>query len=402
MNASKLVAEIKSHKIDIPAWPYFASDEVEAAKLVLESGKVNYWTGQNGRNFELEFADYCGTDHAVAVANGTLALELALRALDIGAGDEVIVPSRTFIATASAVMMVGATPVCADVELDSQNISARTIRAVLSSKTRAIIPVHLAGWPCDMDSINTLANEHNLRVIEDCAQAHGASYKGRPVGSLGDIGAFSFCQDKIITTGGEGGMLVMNDGLLWQRAWELKDHGKNYDKISAAGPSGAFRWQHDQFGSNYRLSEVQSAIGRVQLRKLDAWVSARRVNANLLGEALAKCPAIRITEPGPDIQHAYYKYYAFVHPERLQPGWNRDRLIESLNDSGVPCFSGICPEIYLEKAFQNANLSPSSRYVAAKELGETSLMFVVHPTLQAKHMNEICSKLSIVLSEISS
>ena len=183
-------------------WPYFAPDEIAAAVRVLESGNVNYWTGNEGRQFELEFAEFAGCRHAVAVANGTVALELALRTLGIGPGDEVVTSSRTFIASASCAVAVGARPVCADVDRDSGNITADTIRAVLTPATKAMVVVHLAGWPCEMDPILELAHERRLKVIEDCAQAHGATYKGRPAGSLGDIAAFSFCQDKIMTLPG--------------------------------------------------------------------------------------------------------------------------------------------------------------------------------------------------------
>jgi dTDP-4-amino-4,6-dideoxygalactose transaminase len=384
-----------------PGWPIFAQDEIDAATAILKSGKVNYWTGQEGRQFEQKFAEYCGTNHAVAVANGTLALELALRALGIGTGDEVVVPPRTFIATASAVVMVGAIPVFADVDPDSQNITADTIRAVLSPKTRAVIPVHLAGWPCDMDPINDLARENNLKVIEDCAQAHGATYKGRPVGSLGDVGAFSFCQDKIMTTGGEGGMLVTNNSAVWKTAWAFKDHGKNYDTVYNQRHPPGFRWLHDSFGTNWRMTEMQSAIGRVQLKKLDQWVTARRKNAHMLTKTLSACPAIRITEPPENIGHAYYKYYAFVRPERLRDGWDRDRIMNAITETGTPCFSGICPEIYLEEAFQRSGIAPASRLPEAKKLGETSLMFVVHPTLEARHMQTACDALVTVLAGAS-
>jgi dTDP-4-amino-4,6-dideoxygalactose transaminase len=197
-------------------WPSFSQQEIDAVSQVLRTNKVNYWTGQEGRKFEKEFADFTDCQHAVAVANGTLALDLALKTLDIGIGDEVIVTPRTFIASISSIVNTGATPIFADVELDSQNISAHTIRQVLTEKTKAIICVHLAGWPCEMDDIMTLAKQHSLYVIEDCAQAHGAKYKGRSVGSIGHIGAWSFCQDKIMTTGGEGGMLTTNDETLWQ------------------------------------------------------------------------------------------------------------------------------------------------------------------------------------------
>jgi UDP-2-acetamido-3-amino-2,3-dideoxy-glucuronate N-acetyltransferase len=361
-------------------WPSLSEDEVEAATAVLRSGKLNYWTGEQGRRFETEFAAVAGCQHAVAVANGTVALELALYALGIGACDEVIVPSRTFVASASCVVSRGARPVFADVDPISQTLTADSIRAVLSANTKAIIAVHLAGWPCDMDPINELARERGLKVIEDCAQAHGATYKGRPVGCLGDAAAFSFCQDKIISTGGEGGMLTTNDGELWKRAWSFKDHGKAHDAANMEPGSSGFRWLHDSFGTNWRLTEMQAAIGRSLLAKLPSQVESRRRNANILNQRLAAIPSLRVTIPPPEIGHAYYKYYVFLRPEWLRDGWNREQLIRAIVAEGVPCFSGSCSEVYLEKAFPE-NMRPARRLQIARQLGDTSLMFLVHPTL---------------------
>ena len=271
-------------------WPYFAEDEIEAAMRVLRSGKVNYWTGQEGQQFEEEFAAFSGCKHAVALANGTVALECALKALGIGPGDEVVTTSRTFIASASCAVMLGARPVFADVDRESQNITAESIRNVLTPRTKAIVAVHLAGWPCEMDDIVALARERGIKVVEDCAQAHGATYKGRPIGSLGDVAAFSFCQDKIMTTAGEGGMVTTNSKELWNAMWSLKDHGKSYDAVyPIARIAPGFRWLHESFGTNWRLTEIQSAIGRLQLRKLPIWVEKRRKHAAMLTRVSPNC-----------------------------------------------------------------------------------------------------------------
>ena len=366
-------------------WPHFEPDEIEAAANVLRSGKINYKTGAEGRRFEEEFATYTGCKDGIAVANGTVALELALYGLGIGAGDEVIVPSRTFIASASCVVMRGGIPVVAEVDAMSQNITADTIRPLLTSRTKAIVVVHLAGWPCDMDPILALARERGIKVIEDCAQAHGATYKGRPVGSLGDAAAFSFCQDKIMTTGGEGGILTTHDHRVAERAKSFRDHGTHGNGTDKDQPTSGFRWIHTSFGTNWRLTEMQSAIGRVQLRKLSQWVAARRRNASLLTKRLASCPALEVTAPPKEIGHSYYKYYVFVRPEELRTGQNRDRIMASINAEGIPCFSGICSEIYLERAFPDT-LRPAHRFPVAKRLGETSMMFLVHPTLSEQDM----------------
>lgn len=363
-----------------PGWPHFEEDEISAAVRVLHSGKVNYWTGEEGRQFESEFAAQAGSNYAVALANGTVALELALFALGVGPGDEVIVTSRTFVASASCVVMRGAKPVLADVDRNSQNISAESIRPLINPRTKAIIVVHLAGWPCDMDPIVELARRHDLRVIEDCAQCHGATYKGRPVGSLGDVAAFSFCQDKIMTTGGEGGMLTTNNERIWELAWSFKDHGKSYDAVYRRQHPPGFRWLHDSFGTNWRMTEMQSAMGRVLLEKLPKAVGIRRKNAAVLTETFSGYPGLRVPTAPPEFGHSYYKYYAFINPKSLREGWTREKVMTAICAEGVPCFSGTCSEIYLEKAFSE-ELRPATRLPIARELGETSLMFLVHPTL---------------------
>lgn len=380
-------------------WPIFEQDEVQAVTDVLQSGKVNYWTGDEARQFEREYAEYLGVQHAIALHNGTLALELALYAFGIGAGDEVITTARTFIASASAAVMRGCVPVIADVDPVSQNISVETIRPLITEKTRAIIAVHLAGWPCDMDPIMKLAQEYDLIVIEDCAQAHGAFYKGRPVGSIGHAGAFSFCQDKIMTTGGEGGLLALNDTEVWKKAWAYKDHGKSYDAVYHREHAPGFRWLHESFGTNWRMLEVQASIGRLQLRKLPTWIERRRANADILTARLSRHPAFRLTPPDRDIHHAYYKYYLFIRPERLVDGWDRDRIMNAISAQGVPCFSGSCSEIYLEKAFTDAGYGPQRRLPAAQELGETSLMFLVHPTLSDVDMHRMADAVDTVMAQ---
>lgn len=385
--------------IGFPSWPFFDTDERDATDRVLASGRVNQWTGSQVTRFEKEFADRTGVDYAVALANGTVALELALRALDIGRGDDVIVTPRTFMASASSIALVGARPVFADVDPDSQNITAESIEKCMTPEVRAIVLVHLAGWPCEMDEIMKLADDRGLYVIEDCAQAHGASYKGRQVGSFGDVAAWSFCQDKIITTGGEGGMLTTGNRDIWRRAWEFKDHGKAWDKVHSPNQDVGFRWIHESFGTNWRMTEIQAAIGRVQLEKLEAWSARRRRNAAILASSLSAFPNVRVPLPPDHVEHAYYKFYAFVRRDKLAAGWNRDRILQEIVSRGVPCGQGSCSEIYLEKAFEGTGWVPEARMPTAKELGETSLMFQVHPTLGDDHMHRIADIVGDVLGE---
>ena len=380
-------------------WPSYTQEEAEAVQRVLLSNKVNYWTGQEGREFEKEFAAYIGTDYAVALANGTLALDVAFKALGIAEGDEVIVTPRTFLASVSSIINAGAIPVFADVSPDTQNITPESIKAVLSPKTRAIVCVHLAGWPCDMDGIMRLADEHDLYVIEDCAQAHGAYYKGRAVGSIGHIGAWSFCQDKIMTTGGEGGMVTTNDETLWKKMWSYKDHGKSWDSVYEKQHPPGFRWLHDSFGTNWRMTELQSALGRIQTQRMPEWHKARLANANKIWNAAGQLPGLRVPDIPDYITHAAYKCYVFVDPTVLKNGWNRDRIINEIVARGVPAFSGSCSEVYLEKAFDNTPYRPKESLPVAKELGETSLMFLVHPTLTDAEIDKTVQVLVEVMQE---
>ncbi|WP_417319135.1 DegT/DnrJ/EryC1/StrS family aminotransferase [Emcibacter sp.] len=380
-------------------WPNFEQDEIDAAVNVLQSGKVNYWTGNECNTFEEEFAAYTRTAHAIAVANGTLALELALHALDISEGDEVIVTPRTFLASASCIVREGATPVFADVDPISGNLTAETITGKITDKTKAVILVHLAGWPCEMDPIMELAEQYNFYVIEDCAQAHGAEYRGRPVGSIGHVGCFSFCQDKIMTTGGEGGMLVTNDTELWKKAWGFKDHGKSYDAVFQKEHPPGFRWLHESFGTNYRLTEMQAAIGRRQLAKLPDWTEARQKNAAILDECVANLPALKKLDVPAYVKHARYKYYTYVDETKLKPDWNRDRIREAIWDEGITCMSGSCSEIYKEKAFDGTTFRPAQALPVARKLGDISLMFLIHHTLTAEEMDASCRAIEKVMQQ---
>ncbi|WP_180035073.1 MULTISPECIES: DegT/DnrJ/EryC1/StrS aminotransferase family protein [unclassified Acinetobacter] len=381
-------------------WPSFTQAEADAVSKVLLSNKVNYWTGQECREFEKEFAQFAGTKHAVAVANGTVALDLALKALGIGAGDDVIVTSRTFLASASSIVTAGANPIFADVELDSQNISRRTIEAVITPNTKAIICVHLAGWMCDMDPIMRLAEEKGFFVIEDCAQAHGAMYKGKSAGSIGHIGAWSFCQDKIMTTGGEGGMVTTNDESLWKKMWSYKDHGKNFDSVYNKQHPPGFRWLHDSFGTNWRMMEMQAVIGRLQLKQMPEWTAKRNANMVRIQAAFDNSPYFTVAKPSVEYVHAAYKCYVHVNVDALPNGWSRDRIMAEINALNVPCFSGSCSEVYLEKAFDGTPWRPAQSLPQAKQLGTTSLMFLVHPTLSEHSLQKTVDAIQAVIAKI--
>jgi dTDP-4-amino-4,6-dideoxygalactose transaminase len=382
-------------------WPSFTPEEADAVHGVLMSNKVNYWTGSECREFEREFAAWTGTRYAIALANGTLALDVALKALNIGPGDEVVVTPRTFIASISCVVNAGATPVFAEVEVDSGNISAESIERVVTPRTKAVICVHLAGWPCDMDPIMALAAQHDFKVIEDCAQAHGARYRGRSVGSIGHVSAWSFCQDKIMTTGGEGGMVTTNDETLWRAMWSFKDHGKSYEAVYERQHPPGFRWLHESFGTNWRMLEMQGVIGRIQLRRMADWTRRRTANAEAIWNACRPFTAVRVPEVPTGSVHAHYKCYVYVDASRLAVDWSRDRIIEEICAEGVPCYQGSCSEVYLEKAFDGTGWRPLERLPVARALGESSLMFLVHPTLTDAEIAKTCAVVADVLGRAS-
>lgn len=380
-------------------WPCYDEAEIEAVHHVLRSGQVNYWTGTQGRTFETRFAAWCQAKHAVAVTNGTVALELALKVLNIGAGDEVIVTPRTFLGSVSAIVLAGARPVFADVDFNSQNITPQTVTPLITSRTRAIMTVHLAGWPCDMTGFQRLAAHYGIAIIEDCAQAHGAAWQGQSVGSWGQVAAWSFCQDKIMTTGGEGGMLTTSNPKFWSKGWSYKDHGKGYDTVYHQEHPPGFRWLHDRFGTNWRMLEMQAAIGLIQLDKMPLWHQQRTAHALAILNTCRAQPALRTPLPPPQARHAWYRAYTFVQPEALKTGWSRDRIIDAICAEGVPCYSGSCPEVYLEKAFDKTGWRPAERLPVARALGETSLMFLTHPNLTDQEISQTCDAIEHVMQQ---
>jgi dTDP-4-amino-4,6-dideoxygalactose transaminase len=370
-------------------WPVYDEEQVQAAADVLRSGKVNYLAHKvQGQAFEKEFSDWCGAKRSLAVANGTVSIELILRALRLKPGDEVITTPRTFIASSSALVINGLVPVMADVDPDSGCITPETVEPHINERTRAILPVHLGGWPCDMEGFVSLAEEKRLHIIEDCAQSHGAKIKGRHAGTFGIANSWSFCQDKIMTTGGEGGMITTNDEDLWKRMWSLKDHGKDWDAVHVRQHPPGFRWLHENWGTNWRMTEFQSAVGRVQLSRMPHWHEERTKNASRLVEILADVPTLRTPVPSEGLTHAWYRVYTYVRPEALKDGWTRERIIEACAEKGLPLQVGSCSEIYLEKCFSKCHLGPKERLPVAKELGETSLALLVHPGLTLQDIDD--------------
>jgi dTDP-4-amino-4,6-dideoxygalactose transaminase len=380
------------------AWPFYAEDEIDAAAAVLRSGKVSQWTGPEVFAFQDALTERFGGGQGIALANGSLALELALRAFGIGPGDEVVVTPRSFVASAYCAMLVGATPVFADVDPDSGNITPETIAAVLTDRTRAIVPVHLAGWPADMPGIMALAEERGLKVIEDCAQSQGAAIGGRPAGSFGHAAAFSFCQDKIISTGGEGGFVSFKDRDAWSWAWSYKDHGKSWEKVNTPPiHPGLFRWLHDSVGTNWRLTGPQAAIGLAQLAKLDEWTRARTCNAGIWAEAMSGVSGLRVPLPPQDVTHAFYKFYFYVEAPSGEAGRLRAEILLRTGEAGLRVLSGTCSEMYREEAFASL---PDPDCPVAAAMTDNSLMVEVHPTLRPDLLERRAALLARIAREV--
>ena len=385
--------------MNFSSWPTFSKKELNVINKIITSGKVNYWTNNYGKDFEKNFSNFFSCKHAIAVANGSVALDIALEALEIKTGDEVIVTPRSYIASASCIVKIGAKPIFADIDLDSQNITAETIEQKISKKTKAVICVHLGGWPCDMNEILNISKKYRISIIEDCSQAHGAEINGKKVGSFGDISTFSFCNDKIISTLGEGGMLLTNKKKLWKKMWSIKEHGKDYIKFNKKISNNLFKWQVDSIGSNYRLTEIQSAVGNIQLLRLVETLKKRKQNANKLRKACEKFDSIRVPKVPNNIKHAYYRFYIFLKVKKLKKSWSRNKIIKKINSLGVPCFAGSCPEIYREKVFIDKKLSPKKRLNNAQHIGETSIAFLVDQTLKKKDIEKVCRVISIIFSQ---
>jgi dTDP-4-amino-4,6-dideoxygalactose transaminase len=358
-------------------WPVMSDKMINSVTDVLKSGKLNQWNNTAVKDFEKKFANYFGSNYAIAVFNGTVALELCIKTLGLKEGDEVIVTPRTFIASASCCAWYGIKPVFVDVDINSQNITLNTIKTAITDKTKAVILVHLAGWPCDLQEICSYCRQKGIYIIEDCAQAHGAKYNNKSVGTWGDINAWSFCQDKIITTGGEGGMVTTNCPHLYKLAWSLKDHGKGYDTVFNKEHPNGFRWLHENIGTNWRMMPIQAVIGSHALDELKGWIEHRRNIASIYNNVLKECIGVRLTNPPENVYHSYYKYYFFIEPSKFKI--SRDKLIELINNENIFCQVGSCSEVYKENAL--AHFIPKTELSTTKKLFETAFLLKCDPCL---------------------
>ena len=369
----------------------YSSKQLSKVVSVLKRNKTNYWTGSECKKFEKEFSDFHNINYSIAVSNGSVALEIALKSLNLKNNDSVIVSPRSFIISASCTLNLGLNPIFADIDQNG-NLDIDSIKKVYNSSVKAIILVHLNGLPCDMDPIMNFVKKQNIILIEDCSQAHGAIYKNKMIGSFGNISTWSFCQDKIISTGGEGGMISTNSKNLYLKMWSLKDHGKNFNKVFKKKYKQGFKWLHDDLGSNYRMTEIQAAIGREQLKSLKKQIKKRNFIANLYLNSLKDyyrkfnliiepnfkcktCPIKNKKKMCNQCKHSFYRLNFFLNINKIK----RDQLICQLNNQKINCGVGSCPEIYREKVFKKYNHAPKNRLQNAKFLGEKSITFPINP-----------------------
>ncbi len=387
-----------------PPWPVLGEDDVEAVAEVLRSGKLTQLTGGAVAAFEQAFAAWHGVGHCVATSSGTTAIHTALAALDIGPGDEVIVPAHTFIASGTPVLHQGATPVFADIDERTYCISPESVAGRVTARTKAIIAVHLNGHPADMGALLALAEPRGIAVVEDAAQAHGAGWGAignlqsaigdgksemwQKVGTIGRVGCFSFWEDKIMTTGGEGGAVITDDDALAERMRRIRHHGEgpmagDPSRRPSGAPQGARSYYHLELGYNYRMTSMQAATGLVQLRRLDEYVEARRRNAAYLSERLGEIDGVEAPFVAEYAVHSYYKYIGWLRPET---GIDISDFVRAVAAEGVPISRRYPTPLPRQPVFRGFEAGACP--VAERLAGELFTL-LVHPTVETGDLDDV-------------
>ena len=388
-----------------PMWPSFSEKTIKMVAEPLKTGRVNYWTGEIGVKFEKAWAEYNGAKYCITTTNGTSALHTAVAALGIGPGDEVICPSYSFIASSFCILQAGALPVFADTD-ETHTIDPNDIEDKINERTKAILVVHLYGVVCNMGPIMEIARKHNLYVIEDCAQAHGGEYKGKKVGTIGDVGCFSFCQSKHFTTGGEGGAVITNNEDLYWECMSFRDHGYDVkERLRLLELEKKLMYIHRRVGFNYRMTEMQSLIGLCELERFETWnLPNRRRNGRFLIDALKDHPLVLYPPLDTEERKNAFWWAPFViDTDRLKVPMKQ--FIAAIEAEGVPVYGVLWPEMYREKAytervgFGRLNYpfnDPNARFIdytkveckKAKWLSDRTISFFTHPVYEIKHMEK--------------
>lgn len=380
-------------------WPNYSSAEIDKVIKIIKSGNVNYVNGKVGKKFEKLFSKWIKRKYSVALSNGTVALELAIKSLKLPSNSEIMVTARSFFSSASVIVRAGYVPKFIDVDLYDQNISIKDIKKKISKKTKAIICVHLSGNPCRMEKILKITKKYKLKIIEDCAQAHGAEIDNKKVGSFGNIATWSFCNDKIISTLGEGGMISTNEKKIYDYINSYKDHGLSYRNLKNLKKK--FIYNKDFFGSNYRLTEIQSSAGIYQLSKINKTLKQRRFIAEKYTELFKKfSDYFYFYEPPKNTKPAWYRFYIFIKKDLKNYKNLRDKIVEEFTKKKIKCNYGACPEIYLEKAFKNSRFKLNKRLNNCKVLGETSIALDINHTLTKKEISLNCKKIYKILNTL--
>ena len=382
-------------------WPIVSSKEIKIVNKVLKSNKLNYWTGTNCTNFEKEFSNKFKIKYSISLANGSVGLDIAIKSLKLKKNSEIIVTPRSYISSVTSVINQGLKPIFADIDLNSQNIEAKNIEKKITKNTKAVVVVHLGGMPSNMIKIKELAKKYNLKIIEDCSQAHGAKINNKYVGTFGDVSVWSFCNDKILNTLGEGGIVATKNRNNFKNLWSLKDCGKNYSKLRKKKRQFKFRWVHDFEGTNLRMTEVQAAVGRYQLKQLDKWIKKRNINSIKINKVCEKFRSIKTQKTPKNFTNAYYRCYVFLRPNFIKKGWTREKILKYLNKIGLYCDVGSCPEIYKEKFLITNKLVSSKELENASLVGKTSIAFKVSPNIYESKFNLKMIKLKNFLKEIT-
>jgi len=377
-------------------WPNFSKNLISKVNKIISSGKINYTTGPYGKKFEKNFSRFIGNKYSVAICNGTAALEVAIKSLELPINSEIIVTARSFFSSAACIVNAGYSPIFADVDFLTQNISVDEIKKKFTKKTKAIICVHLAGLPCDMNSIKEFAGKKKLKIIEDCSQAHGASINKKQVGSFSDVATWSFCTDKIISTLGEGGMISTNNKKIYEFCKKYINHGTTRQKKN----SDKFVYNKNFFGTNLRITEIQSMAGLEQLKDLKRIQIKREKMSKDYFNLISKYQnLIDCYMPPKNIKNAWYRFYFFLKPDIKNYKKIRYKIIKSLKKDDVKCFTGSCPEIYLEKAFKKLKNFKVIRLKNCKILGETSIALDVNHTLKDNEHKQNLLRLESVLKK---
>jgi len=377
-------------------WPNFSKSLLLKINKILSNGVINYTTGNLGITFEKKFSEFIGNKYSIVTCNGTVALEVAIKSLDLPRNSEIIVPARSFFASASCIVNTGNIPVFADVDLATQNILSTDIERKINKKTKAIICVHLAGLPCDMEKIVKLAKQHKLKIIEDCSQAHGAMIDNSNVGTFGDVATWSFCNDKIISTLGEGGMISTNYKKIYKFCKTYINHGTNINKKK----SNKFIYNKNSFGTNLRITEIQSIAGLDQLKNLKKVQKIREnISKNFFKIIIKYKKFFNTFYTSKNVKSAWYRFYFFVKPNVKNFKKLRFKIIKDLNRMNVKCSTGSCPEIYLETAFKTLKNFKFKRLKNCKLLGETSIALEINHTLNRNEQKKDLTKLASVLKK---